>query len=169
MSAFLKIIKPKYLLLALILFHLVGNIVWILLNNSPPRWDEASHTTRAFNYAYFIESLSVGKPNLNLFTKTFSDAYAPLISMITGVLIYFLPSIKLAQFVGTIFFLLTTISVYLLGKELAKNSWVGLLAATIFSFYQAVYDNSRWLLLDIPLTFFVTLSFYWLLKRKRKW
>ncbi len=158
-------VGPSDLLVVLILFHLISNIVWIKLNNSPPAWDQAYHTKLSFEFARFFQNTFTGNFNLKEFLQPFSDSYGPLIRILTGFILFVLtPNIKLAQFTGTIFFLLTIIIIYLLGKKLFLSEWIGLLSAFIFSFYQIIYDNSRWLLLDIPLIFFVLLSIYLLIE-----
>ncbi len=157
--------RASYFLILLIVFHLIGNIIWIKLNNIPPAWDEAVHTKFALEFLHFFQNIFHGKFNAEEFIKPFSDSYGPLVRLVTATILFiFTPSIKLAQFTGTIFFLLTLLIIYFLGKEIFKNDWIGLIAAFVFSFYQVIYDNSRWLLLDIPLTFFVLTTIYFLIK-----
>lgn len=152
-------------LIILLIFHLIVNIIWIKINNSPPAWDEAKHTWISLEFLHSFQSLTSGNFSLKEFLLPFSDAYGPSIRLFTGFLLFvFGPSIKLAQFVGTITFLLSILMTYLLGKIIFKNEWIGLLAAFIFSFYLVIYDNSRWLLLDIGMVFFILLSIYWLIK-----
>src|SRR3989344_4230205 len=140
-------VKASHALILLVVFHLIGNTVWIILNNAPPRWDEAAHTTRALSYSRFFTGVVEGNPNFDNFLKPFSDAYAPLAQIFTG-----------------IFLLGTIVAVYYLGKSIFNNSWTAFLEAFIFSFFQIIYDNSRWLLLDIPLIFFIVLNYLLLTK-----
>ncbi len=155
---------PSDLLILLILFHLVGNIIWIKLNNAPPPWDQAYHTKVSFEFANLFEETFSGKFSLNLL-KPFSDFYGPLIRLITGLILFiFVPSIKLAQFIGTLFFLLTIILIYFFAKKISDSEWIGLIASFIFSFHPIIFDNSRWLLIDIPMVFFILLSIYFLIK-----
>ena len=148
-------VQPEDLLFILLIFHLIGNIIWIKLNNAPPAWDEAYNTMRSLDYMHVFENLLLGKFDTRAFIDVFIDYYGPLIRILVAFsLLIFSPQIKLAQFIATPFFLGTIYLIYLLGKILYKNEWIGLFAAFLFSFYQVVYDNSRWLLLDIPMTFF---------------
>lgn len=157
--------RASHFLYILIAFHLIGNIVWIKLNNIPPAWDEAIHTKFSLEFLHFFQDIFSGKFYFKDFIQPLSDYYGPLVRLFTGLTLFiFGPTIKLAQFTGTIFFLLTLLMIYFLGKEMFKNDWIGLIAAVIFSFYQVIYDNSRWILLDIPLTFFVLTTIYFLIK-----
>lgn len=154
-------IQPLDLLFVLLFFHLIGNIIWIKLNNSPPAWDEAYNTMRSLDYLHFFENLLLGRFDAKGFLAAFIDYYGPFVRLITAFfLLIFSPQVKLAQFIATPFFLGTIYLTYLLGKELYKNAWIGLFAAFLLSFYQAVYNDSRWLLLDIPMTFFALLAVY---------
>jgi 4-amino-4-deoxy-L-arabinose transferase-like glycosyltransferase len=155
------------LLLLLLSFHLVGNILWISKNNSPPAWDQAYHTTRSLQIYNFFKNPSNSRFS-SKFIESLSDPYAPLVKVFSGLTLFFFsgntPSIKLTQFTGTIFFLLTILLIFFLAKEIFKNNLTAILAAFVFSFFQIIYDNSRWLLLDIPLTFFVLLTIFFLIK-----
>ena len=158
-------IQPIDLLLILLFFHLVGNVIWIKLNNAPPAWDEAYNTMRSLDCFHFFEGLFLGKVDVLGFLTAYIDYYGPLVRIITGFLsLIFSPQIKLAQFVATPFFLGTIYLIYLLGSKLFKNKWIGLLAAFLFSFFQVIYNDSRWLLLDIPMTFFTLLAVYFFIK-----
>ena len=158
-------LTPLDLLFLLLFFHLVGNIIWIKLNNAPPAWDEAYNTMRSLDYFHFFEGLFLGKVDVLGFLTAYIDYYGPLVRIITGFLsLIFSPQIKLAQFVATPFFLGTIYLIYLLGSKLFKNKWIGLLAAFLFSFFQVIYNDSRWLLLDIPMTFFTLLAVYFFIK-----
>lgn len=151
------------LFLSLIVFHLFGNSIWIALNNTPPAWDQAYHTTKSLEIYQFLKDNS----KIETLVNSLSDFYAPLVKIITAVFLTIFPTndyIKMAQFPGTIFFIATLGIIFLLTLEISKSFTAGLIATFLFSFFQIVYDNSRWLLLDIPLIFFVTSSIYFLLK-----
>lgn len=158
-------ITPLRILVVLIVFHLVGNLAWLSLNNLPPGWDEAAHTKGAIEFGYFFSQILHGNFNSDLFFIPFNDPYGPLVKMFGGLLITFLyPDVKLLQFVGTIFFLGTMGVLYVLGKELYRNDWISLLGVSIFSFFLFIYDRSRLLSLDVPLLFFLLLSTYLLIR-----
>ncbi len=155
--------KPRLLFFLLCLFHFIGNLIWIRFNRMPPSWDQSHHTLYAF-YAYeFFHNVFTGKFQTYSFIHALSDAYGPLVRIAAGLMLLILqPSIKVTQLTSTLFFLGSLYLIYLIGKQIFKNEWLGLLAAFFFSFYQVIYDYSRWLMLDIPLTFFVLLTFYFI-------
>jgi len=154
-------IRPMVCLILLLCFHLFGNLIWIKLNQAYPPWDQAYHTLRSFYFLDWFKNLFKGQFNL----YPFIDSYGPLVRFTTGFIMFItVPSIKLAQFVNTIFFLLTIVMIFVISRYLFKDDWSALIASFIFSFFLAVYDYSRWLLLDIPLLFFLLVSYFFLLK-----
>ena len=123
--------KASDFLILLILFHLIGNIVWIKLNNAPPPWDQASHTRFSLLFGHFFNKLYSGKIDSNIFSFAFTDNYGPFLRLTTGFLMSLVSlDIKLAQTVGTIFLVLSFIMIYKLSNEIYKNEWVSLL--TVF-------------------------------------
>lgn len=152
-------------LIALLAFHLINNIIWIRFNNTPPSWDPSDHTRRAFQFSHVFTDLISGSPNLKEFIDSYSSAYGPLVKLITGFFIsLFGVGVKFAQFSATPYFLGLIVAVYYLGKVLSGKSSVGIMNASAFSFYQQVYDNSRWFLLDIPMTMLTTTAIVALIK-----
>lgn len=159
-------LQPSDFLIILLLFHLVGNVIWMKLNNAPPAWDEAEHIRYSLYFKSHLENFSKGNfVNLSNFINLFNFTYRPFIRLFTAIiLIILIPSIKIAQSVGTLFFILAIISIYSFTKVVSKDEWVASVSAFIFSFYQAVYGYSRGLLLDLALTSFVVFSYYFLFK-----
>ncbi|HNQ31213.1 MAG TPA: hypothetical protein PKJ68_01885, partial [Candidatus Woesebacteria bacterium] len=110
------------LLLLVLFFHLVGNVVWIALNQSPPSWDEANHIRRSVQYTYFIQDLLAGKPDWGMAWDSFQDGYGPLVRIITGIFMLFAGvGVVQTQIVSTLFFLATIVAVYLLAREIANS------------------------------------------------
>ncbi|MFC1790482.1 phospholipid carrier-dependent glycosyltransferase [Patescibacteria group bacterium] len=158
-------VKPVHLLVLLCLFHLVGNLVWVSLDNRPPDWDAAAHTLFAFRFGRFFKSLSQFSFRGDFLKAAVADPYGPLARAIGGLFVFlFRLQPGEVQFLGTIFFLGNLILIFLLGRQLFQDDWVGFWGAFIFSFYLFVYEYSRWFLLDLPLLFFLLLSIYLLLK-----
>ena len=154
-----KLFHTSWLLYLLVVFHGVGNLIWVFLNNKPPAWDEAAHTRGAFEFSHFFVQLLQGRFDLNLFLKPFIDPYAPLAKILAGIVVtIFYPDIKIVQFVGTIFFLGQLVVLYLFVSEVYQNKWIGFFAAFIYSFNLTIYDKSRIFSLDITTTFFVILA-----------
>lgn len=157
--------QPKYLLLLLILFHLIGNLLWIYLNHVPPLWDEAGHTRGAFRYFNIVLDFLNGRVDWDYALTTIRDPGGPFVKGLTALLMVFLyPDVKLAQFVGTLFFLGSIIVVYELGKFISNNRYVGLMAAFFFSFFLNIYSRSRSLSLDIVLVFLFISGIYFIVK-----
>src|SRR3989344_3019632 len=67
------------LLLALCGFHLLANIVWILLSTAPLPWDQAGHTRTAILFADFFKSLDL--LNIQRF-MSISSYYPPFIHIV---------------------------------------------------------------------------------------
>lgn len=156
--------SSKVVLVLLLGFHPTFNLLWIWLNNAPPAWDEANHTRISLLLAQSYQDILAGKTGLVAFLQPFSDSYGPLLRILDSLLLLLKTDIKLAQTLTTPFFLLSIWATYLLGNEIFKNRKVGLLGAALFSFFQVVYDHSRWLLLDVSLIFFVLITLFFLIK-----
>lgn len=159
-------LKTNNLLFILLAFHFVFNLLWIWLNNAPPAWDEANHTRISLLMSNSYEDILKGKTSLESFFQPFSDSYGPLLRILDSFLLSIQTDIKLAQTLTTPFFLLSIWLTYLLGNEIFRNKKISLLGATFFSFFQVVYDHSRWLLLDVPLISFVLATLLFLIKSK---
>lgn len=154
----------KVVLLSLLGFHLASNLLWILLNNTPPAWDEANHARISFLFLHAFQNILSGSAGPEALLPPFTDSYGPLLRILDSLLLVIQPSEKWAQVLSTPFFLLSIWVTYLLGTEIFKSRKAGLLGALLFSFFQAVYDHSRWLLLDVPLIFFVLTTLLFLIK-----
>lgn len=154
-------------LILLVALHVVVNIIWVKFNNAPPAWDQADHTFRTLQFSHFFTDLFGGQFNLGELISAFTSPYGPLVKMMDGlILAIFQPDIKLAQMMGTVFFVGAITGVYFLTKKLYENEGIAFLSALIFSFYQLIYDNSRWLLVDIPMLCFIIFAWYFLLRLK---
>lgn len=154
-------------LILLVALHVVTNIIWVKFNNAPPAWDQADHTFRTLQFSHFFSDLFGGSLNLGEFLSAFTSPYGPLVKLVDGlVLAIFRPDIKLAQMMGTVFFAGAITGMYFLTKKLYENEGIAFLSALIFSFYQLIYDNSRWLLVDIPMLCFIVFTWYFLLRLK---
>lgn len=63
----------------------------------------------------------------------------------------------------------TILYVYGIGKIVFNNTSIALIAAAIITVYPNQLNYSRWLLTEIPCTFFALASFYYYLKNKPFW
>lgn len=150
---------PFILLVGVILVHLVSNIVWLKLNTAPLPWDPSSHTYIALDIHEKLKSLN--------FQEILSSSnYYPIgIHFIAALLLtIFGKSILLTQFVGTIFFVISMVFLYLYIDLLFKNKKLALLTTTIFSLSPLIFSQSRLLMLDIPLIAILIISLYFLEK-----
>lgn len=147
----------ELLLFGLLLFHLVSNSLWILINNAPFPWDQAAHASLALQAATHIKSFQ-------LFSLVqISNYYPILIHTIAGIFLFlFGPSLKLTQVISTLFFTGTLVIIYLYFKELSKSHKIAFLTTCLFSFFPMVFHYSKWLMLDIPSvgSIFLTLYFW---------
>ena len=160
-----SLVQPQFLLWFLLGFHLCGNLLWLYLNNMPPLWDEAGHTRDAVIYYNIFSDVLSGKIDWFYLQEVLHNFYPPLVKVIAGALMLFLyPDIKMAQFVGTLFFLGTLVMTYKLAGYIFNSKYTAFLSAFIFSFYLNVYCRSRSLSLDIALIFFYLSGIYFYLR-----
>lgn len=147
------------LTLALILFHLIANIVWINLNKNPLDYDPIGHTLITLNMAEYVKT-HLTNFSLKDFMKI-SPAYPNFSHIITLPLIFIFGNHwKVIQVSGTIFFVLSILAVFLYTKELAQNKKIGFFSAFFYSFFISIVRYSRFQTLDIPLIAMIFLTMY---------
>ncbi len=140
---------PKYVLIILILIHIIINIVWLSIDQTPPAWDQAAHLRSSIT----AEKWLIGQEKINFpdLIKKFG-AYPPLIYFVTGIYgIFFDFGLDYLCFINTLFLILATFGIYKLAKEFVKEK-MAVLAAIFFLFIPVIYSISREFLLDLPLT-----------------
>ncbi len=141
------------LLIALIAVHVAINTIWIYINNQPPSWDAAAHTTIALDIADKLRTFQF------LDVLRSSNYYPIFVHTTTALLILVAgPSFKVIQFTGTIFFVCALIFLYRYTLLLTSSRRVALFATILFSVCPIVFSESRRMMLDIPLTALVLLS-----------
>lgn len=153
---------PTILLFFLCLFHISTNLVWLALNTAPIPWDQAGHTRLAVSFTrYMIGSFEIANP------LQISSYYPPLTHLFSALLMLILgTSVFVASVPVTFFFCAALAGIFMLTKALFKSEWAGFFSALLFSLLPVVYENSRWLLLDIPLTAWLVWAWYFLHKSK---
>lgn len=160
-----RYLQPSYLIFLLIFFHLIGNLVWLQLNSTPPPWDEAAHTRGSLSYYHIFTELLSGRFQPEYILVTITDPYGPLLKILAGLFMLILyPDIRIAQFIGTLFFVASIYLVYRIGVDEYKNIKIGLVAAFLYSFFAGVVNQSHYLSLDIGLSFFICLFYFALTK-----
>lgn len=155
--------KYFYFLLGLIAFHIISNITWIILNNQPPTWDAALHTMLSLQMYGFVKEALLGFKITEFLS--ISNYYPPFTHIFGVFMISILGySFKILQFSGTIFLSLAIFFIYLFTKNLFKNERIAFFTSFFFSFFILVFQQSRYHMLDIPLTALIFISLYFLIK-----
>lgn len=155
----------KYLILTLllILFHTIGNAIWIYLNKAPLNWDPSIHLINTFKYAQYLKEIFT---NFNLISFLQISNYYPIfIYLINIPFIYlFSENYKIITFTSSLFFGLSILFLYLYTVQLFKKTNLAFYSAFIFSFFITINQSSREFMLDLPLTTLIIISLYYLEK-----
>ncbi len=148
-----------YLLIALLIFHLLGNLLWLSLNQAPQSWDAAFHTVLSIRFADYLIKHVFNSFNWHDFL-TISKYYPPLTHLIS-VIFVFLGGFqeRIIRLAGTIAFLLSILLTYLVAFKLFLNKKTAFFSALFFSFFLTIFQESRSLMTDLPLTVFLLLGF----------
>ncbi|MBI2883468.1 MAG: glycosyltransferase family 39 protein [Candidatus Methylomirabilis oxyfera] len=137
---------PLILLGAVTTFSLVNNLVWLLIDTRPPRWDEAHYLTMSLKY--HDSFLSGGIMSLVRSLLAVDPLRPPLVPALAVPLYIMLErSADSALGVNLLAFVFLILAVYGLGARLA-SPWSGLLAAFLVSTYPGIFGLSRLFLLE---------------------
>lgn len=140
--------KPALVLLcALVAIQCIGNVVWMIEDTRPPRWDESYYMTMAMAY---VEELREGDL-LGLIEKlvAFDRARPPFVPMIAALPMTLLGANPLsAELTNQVALAIVIFCVYAVGSRL-RGKWTGLLAAALCATYPGLYFVSRVFLLDM--------------------
>lgn len=154
--------KPVKFLIALCVFHIAVNVIWLLLNSAPIAWDQAGHTRLAVDYLRYFQGTY---HRTDLHFLTISSYYPPLTHLVVAFFLFFTgPSVFGATFPISLYFASLLIGIFMLVKALTKDEWLALFTAVFFSFFPVVYESSRSFLLDIPLLTMLVFSWFFLYK-----
>jgi len=148
-------------LTALILFHVVSNIVWLQQDGRSLYGDTGNHARASMT---IFEVLRTPSPDMLIRIGRATTFWPPLAYLLTQPLyILFGVGTDVTSFTTTLWFALAILFTYFIGRQL--YGWrAGLLAAFVFSFYPAVYLQSRTYYVDMALTAMVLISLYCLLR-----
>lgn len=141
------------------LFHVIGNAIWLSLDQFPPSWDTAHHLTMSLGWHEFLKS-----PGLDVLKPLAAESSYPPLSYIIVTPFYelFGKTADVAVFFsGSLWLSILLFATYMLGREVF-NPKTGLYAAIITSLYPLVVAMQRDFFLDLQLTALVTLAI-WLL------
>lgn len=143
----------------IVFFYVLGNLLWVHLNTLPPFYDSAGHTNLAFLYA----DIFTGEKELSSIKDFFtvSTYYPPLVFIIGGILTsIFGYDYKVLQFSSVLFLGISALFLYLYTKELTRNKNLAIVTAAIFVVLPQIWEQSRYFMLDMPLTTLIILTLY---------
>ena len=158
-------------LLAIILFFIITNIIWLAIDNSIPLIDAIIHIQGCIKYYAFLTQVHSIFDLRHFFGL--STQYPPFYYLST------IPVIALLGFshdyfvyVNFFYIIVLVLSVFGIGKILF-NEWVGFFSALLTMLYPLVYGLSRLYYIDFALLAMVSLVQYLILKSeggiKRPW
>lgn len=144
----------------------IANGYWIVLDQFSPYYDQAGHVNLAHIYANIYRGVFPAHGVIGFFT--ISTYYPPLLHWVAGlVTVVFGFEYQVLQYFGLAFLPLAAWGVYLYGSQISGKKEVGLVAATLLVLFPHIWEQSRYFMLDLPLTVFVVFSLYFLEKSKQ--
>lgn len=168
---FKKNYKLDYWLLGIFSFILiVFNIIWQRIDIHPAHWDAARHLWTSLHYNDLINNwLNTGVLNVSglkaLKHLVQSYYYYPPFYYVSTIPFYYLfgHSSDSATMVNNLYIIVLIFSTYGIGRKL-WNRTTGILASLFLALSPMILALSRDYMLDMPLTAFVALTFFLLLK-----
>lgn len=153
--------RKKPWLLLIILFFALTNIIWIIVDQSPPWWDMAAHSAQAVDYFSYLRQGD--------FAAIVHDpvAHPPLQYLLTAPFFLIfgvrenIPQLSLLAPLAILLF-----SVYNITFYFSKNKNIALAAGILTLGYPIMTHFSRIYFLDFTLTAWTALSIYLLLQTK---
>jgi tetratricopeptide (TPR) repeat protein len=152
---------PWVVLGLLILFHAAANVLWLQQDSRSLYGDTGNHARASMAIFQALRD-----PGLDLLLRiNQATTFWPPLGYGPTQLLYALfgVSTDVSSFTTTLWFGLAIVFTYLIGRRLYDGR-AGLLAAFIFSFYPAVYLQSRTFYVDMALTAMVLVALYCLLR-----
>lgn len=137
----------------------IGNVIWLLMDQRPPAWDQSTHFLLGMDYLRALSPLDIGK------LLTTSNFYPPVYHISLVPLILITRSVDGAVLTNLLYLGIAVFAVYGIGSVLFKPS-VGLLSAVLFSLFPFVHLMTRECMIDLALTSWVCLSFYFLIRSR---
>ncbi len=145
----------------LILFHVICNLIIVVKDNAPLRWDGGDYFYRSLRY---YDVLSRPTPDfLDRFLAV--SPYRPPLFLLTSVPLYavFGRSPDVGVMTNLLFLVVLILSTYGIGKIL-QGVETGLMAALVVSMFPLLFGLSRSYWVDYALTAMVSLSMYLMLR-----
>ncbi|MBE2235195.1 MAG: glycosyltransferase family 39 protein [Anaerolinea sp.] len=152
---------PWVVLGLLILFHALANVLWLQQDGRSLYGDTGNHARASMA---IFQALRDPGPELLMRINQATTFWPPVGYLLTEPLYALLGvSSDVTSFTTTLWFALAIVGAYLIGRRL--YDWrTGLLAAFIFSFYPAIYLQSRTYYVDMALTALVLITLICLLR-----
>lgn len=148
-------------LVGIIGFHLAANIMWLWWDKTPPAWDQAAHLRISVLWANWLGGS--GESIVNIIRQAYG--YPPLITLLGGAWGAMVGiGVDQISFLNSLFFIGLVGGVFVLAKEVLFSEKKALTAAVIITLVPVVYDISRNMLLDLPLTIWFIWGTYWWIK-----
>ena len=150
-----------FFLLAIIIWIVGGNFIWLFLDIRPPSWDQGLHLFRTFNY---WEALSSGSEDWWQDMLNVEPFYPPFyhLSLIPLSLIFGF-ALDTGVIGNSFYMVIMALSIYGIGKILYTRN-TGLIAAFLVSSYPLIVSMSREYIISVMLTAMTTLAYYLFLK-----
>ncbi|GEM_PF-3487531 len=161
LSCISRIVSSHIILILLILFFVSGNIVWIILDGSPPLWDIAGHSARSILVAQLLHDW-----NFHSILRL-DTIYPPFSYIVSGILfLLFGSNADIPQYSLLLWTMVLYISTYSIAVQLYQKKSIGVGACLLLLGYPLLLHFSRIFDLDLPQTAIVTATFAALLRSK---
>ena len=164
--------KNNYINIIIIIFlSLIIDNLLILKINNPPAWDQGYHLSNVFKMYNILEDKGINiSEKFNQLLNITNSYRGPLTYFLSALFMkFFNNSYKYAYLSNQIFNIISIISIFNLGK-LLKNQSTGIWASVIFTFSTLILNHRSDYLIDLSLTSFSTLGFFffakWFLDKK---
>ncbi len=153
------------LFIGLVVFHLVFYAIFRHLHTAPQTFDSAGHMALAFKFAHLYKDFLNGGETTLYDLLTTSFYYPPLMHWVGGlVTLIFGKSFNLMLYMVFFSFLGCLVLIRKIVLALGFGEKVAFYSALFYSFFPFVADQSRLFHTDIPMSFFLLLSLYFLIK-----
>jgi len=156
--------ESKVLLILVILFSVVTNVVWHIVNNAPPTWDSAGHLGLSFLFADTLPELLFGEVSFTNFLRI-SNYYPPLVQLLGGFsILIFGRHYFSAIFIGTVFLAISIFYLYKIVMMHYQDEKLAALTVFIYALFPHVWEQSRQFHLDVPLVALILAAYYYLVQ-----
>jgi len=155
--------RPIIILLCLYLFHIISNYIWLKIDKSYLLFDAADYHINSLILFEVLKNSPLSLLSAKLFSVVgksglFVELFTACFYFIFGTSQDAAVMINSSIFLGVLLF-----SIYGIGKKI-HNERTALLSVFIVSMYPAVFNHLRLYMFDLPLSAFVSLNIYLLLR-----